>query len=249
MRNSRFNPLNEYGKGTGMDTMRELIEALVKGCKILDAEGIMDELGHLSARSPDGNRVLMNGKVSPGQVTQDDIVLLDLNGNKIEGKSEPAKEIPLHLAVYQRRPDVMAIAHTHSPTIVALSIAGVKLQAVDNLGATTFGEAAPLFEEYGLVDTFDMGYRITDAMGSHNVIVLKGHGNLVAGGSIQEACVSAIWAEKSALLQYQSMAIGKPQWYPKNEINKIQEQVSAGKGRDRAWNYYRWRLEQRGDNS
>ena len=249
MRNSKFNALNEYGKGTVMDTMGELIEALVKGCKILDAEGIMDELGHLSARSPDGSQVLMNGKVSPGQVTQDDIVYLDLNGTKIEGKSEPAKEIPLHLAVYQRRPDVMAIAHTHSPTIVALSIAGVKLQAVDNLGATTFGEAAPLFEEYGLVDTFDMGYRITDAMGSHDVIVLKGHGNLVAGASIQEACVSAIWAEKSALLQYQSMAIGKPQWYPKKEINKIQEQVSAGKGRDRAWNYYRWRLEQRGDNS
>lgn len=225
-----------------MDTIRELIQTLVTACRILDAEGIMDELGHFSARSPDGNQVLMNGKVSPGQATQDDIVHLDLNGNKIEGKSEPAKEVPLHLAVYQKRPDVMAIAHTHSPTIVALSIAGVKLQAVDNLGATTFGEAAPLFEEYGLVDTFDMGYRIADAMGSHNVIVLKGHGNLVTGGSIQEACVSAIWAEKSALLQYQSMTIGKPQWYPKKEISKIKEQVAAGKAYDRAWNYYRWRL-------
>ena len=232
-----------------MDAMKELIETLVKGCRILDAEGIMDELGHLSVRSPEGNTVLMNGKVSPGQVTQDDIVHLDLNGNKIEGKSEPAKEIPLHLAVYQRRPDVMAVAHTHSPAIVALSIAGVKLQAVDNLGATTFGEAAPLFEEYGLVDTFDMGYRITDMMGSNNVIVLKGHGNLVSGPSIKDTCVSAIWAEKSALLQYQSMAIGEPQWYPQKEISKIQEQVSLGKGRDRAWNYYRWRLEQRGGNS
>jgi ribulose-5-phosphate 4-epimerase/fuculose-1-phosphate aldolase len=201
-----------------MDAMKELIETLVKGCRILDAEGIMDELGHLSVRSPEGNTVLMNGKVSPGQVTQDDIVHLDLNGNKIEGKSEPAKEIPL--------------------AIVALSIAGVKLQAVDNLGATTFGEAAPLFEEYGLVDTFDMGYRITDMMGSNNVIVLKGHGNLVSGPSIKDACVSAIWAEKSAILQYQSMAVGKPQWYPKKEISKIQ-----------AWNYYRWRLERRGYNS
>jgi ribulose-5-phosphate 4-epimerase/fuculose-1-phosphate aldolase len=143
----------------------------------------------------------------------------------------------------------MAVAHTHSPAIVALSIAGVKLQAVDNLGATTFGEAAPLFEEYGLVDTFDMGYRITDMMGSNNVIVLKGHGNLVSGPSIKDACVSAIWAEKSAILQYQSMAVGKPQWYPKKEISKIQEQVSVGKGRDRAWNYYRWRLERRGYNS
>jgi ribulose-5-phosphate 4-epimerase/fuculose-1-phosphate aldolase len=70
-----------------MDAMKELIETLVKGCRILDAEGIMDELGHLSVRSPEGNTVLMNGKVSPGQDTPDDIVHLDLNGNKIEGKS------------------------------------------------------------------------------------------------------------------------------------------------------------------
>lgn len=225
-----------------MDKIRELTKTLVVACKILDAEGIMDELGHFSARAPDGRHVLMNGKVSPGQVTEDDIVQLDLEGNKVEGKGEPAKEIPLHLAVYQKRPDVMAIAHTHSPTIVALSIAGADLRSVDNLGASTFGEKAPLFEEYGLVDNFEMGHRIAKAMGSQNVIVLKGHGNLVAGGSIQEACVSAIWAEKSALLQYQSMAIGTPHWYPKKEIKKIQTQVSEGKAFERTWNYYRWRL-------
>ena len=166
-----------------MGTNSELTQTLITACRILDTEGIMDELGHFSARSADGSHVLMNGKVNPGQVTEQDIVHLDLNGNKIEGKGEPAKEIPLHLAVYQKRPDVMAIAHTHSPTIVALSIAGVDLQAVDNLGATTFGEKAALFGEYGLVDTFEMGHRIADTMGSHNVIVLKGHGNLVAGAA------------------------------------------------------------------
>jgi ribulose-5-phosphate 4-epimerase/fuculose-1-phosphate aldolase len=114
----------------------------------------------------------MNGKISPGQTTEDDIVLLDLHGNKIRGRLDPAKEIRLHLAVYQRRPDVMAVAHTHSPTIVALSVAGIKLQAVDNLGATTFGESVLILEEYGLVDTFEMGHRIVDAMGLLKMIVL-----------------------------------------------------------------------------
>ena len=224
-----------------MDTIGELIQTLVTGCRILDAEGIMDELGHFSVRTPDGSGVLMNGKVSPGQTTESDIVHLDLNGNKIEGRLDPPKEIPLHLAVYQRRPDIKAIAHTHSPTIVVLSIAGVPLRAVDNLGATTFGEKVPLFEEYGLVDSFDMGNRIVDAMGSHSIIVLKGHGNIVAGKSIEEVCVSAIWAEKSAILQYQAMAIGKPGFYPKKEIDKIRKQVSAGKAHERTWNYYLWR--------
>ena len=228
-----------------MKEIHELKKLLVTACQILDAEGIMDELGHFSARAPDGQSILMNGKISPGQTTEADLVQLDLDGNKIQGHLEPAKEIPLHLAVYQRRPDVNALAHTHSPTIVALSTAGIKLQAVDNLGATTFGESVPEFQEYGLVDTFDMGYRIVDIMALNNVIVLKGHGNLIAGSSIKEVCVSAIWAEKSARLQYQALTVGKLHPYPKKELKKIREQVLLGKAYDRTWNYYCWRLQQR----
>ena len=113
---------------------------------------------------------------------------------------------------------------------------------MDNLGATAFGREAPMFHEYGLVDNFDMGYRIVDAMGSAGTVVLKGHGNLVTGGSIQEACVSAIWAEKSARLQYQAMLLGEPHWFPEEEVEKIHRQVTEGKAFQRTWNYYRWRL-------
>jgi L-ribulose-5-phosphate 4-epimerase len=225
-----------------MDFIDELRHKVVSACKILDSEGIMDELGHFSVRVPGKDQVLMNGKISPGQATEEDIVLLDLKGNKIEGRIEPAREIPLHLSVYQRRPDVMAIAHTHSPAIVALSVAGITLRAVDNLGATVFGNQAPLYEEYGLVDNFEMGYRIVDTMGSQNIIVLKGHGNIVTGKSIEETCVSAIWAEKAARLQVQATLLGRPHWYPDKEICKIQEQVTAGKAFERAWHYYRWKL-------
>ena len=82
-----------------MKEIHELKKLLVTACQILDAEGIMDELGHFSARAPDGQSVLMNGKISPGQTTEADLVQLDLDGNKIQGHIEPAKEIPLHLAV------------------------------------------------------------------------------------------------------------------------------------------------------
>lgn len=225
-----------------MDIIAELKQKLVTACRILDKEKIMDELGHFSVRLPDKHRVLMNGRISPGQAREESLIILDLDGKKIEGELEPPSEIPLHLALYKKREDVMAVAHTHSPTIVTLSITGVKLRAVDNLGATIFGSEVPLYEEYGLVDTFDMGQRIADAMGSHNMIVLKGHGNIVTGKSIEDSCVLAIWAEKSARLQYQAMLIGEPHWYPEKEIGKIQRQVSGGKAYERAWNYYLWKL-------
>jgi len=228
-----------------MGSMTELKKMVVTACHILDAEGIMDELGHFSARVPGEAAVVMNGKVSPGQAGEEDLVLLDLDGKKIEGRLEPAKEIPLHLSIYQRRPEVMAVAHTHSPTVVALGVAGVKLKAMDNLGATIFGTEVPLYEEYGLVDTFEMGYRIVEAMGHSRTIVLKGHGNIVTGESIKETCISAIWAEKAARLQVQAMLIGTPQVYSEEEVRKVRGQVTGGKAFERAWNYYQWRLGKR----
>lgn len=219
----------------------ELIKELLTACRILDRNGIIDELGHFSVRIPGEDRVLMNGKISPGQATEDDIILLDLDGNKLDGKLEPAKEIPLHLVVYKRRPDILAVAHTHSPTIVALSAVGITLRAMDNLGATAFGMVAPIFEERGLVDNFDMGHRIMDAMGSSDIVVLKGHGNLIAGESIEESCISAIWAEKAARLQAQAMLLGDPHWFTEAEVKKVRSQVKTANAYKRAWNYYCWR--------
>ncbi len=170
--------------------------------------------------------------------------MLDLDGNKLEGDLEPASESPLHLAVYQKRPDVMAIAHTHSPMVVTLSIAGVPLRTVENQGAIIIGSEAPVFEKYGLVDSFELGYEVAEVMGSHNFCVLKSHGNLVAGGSIEEVCVYAIWGEKSARYQYQAMLLGEPHWYPEEELEKMIKQQLRGKGHVRTWNYYKWKVAQ-----
>lgn len=225
-----------------MHAPTELIENLITACRILDKEGIMDELGHFSARCPEQKGVWINGKVSPGQATEADFVLLDLNGKKLAGDLEPASESPLHLAVYQKRPDIMAIAHTHSPMVVTLSIAGVPLRTVENQGASVIGKKAPVFEKYGLVDSFELGYELAEAMGAHNFCVLKSHGNLVAGKSIEEACVHAIWGEKAARYQYQAMLLGEPHWYPEKEIEKMIQQQIRGKGFVRTWNYYKWKV-------
>ena len=226
-----------------MDVLSELKQKIATACRVLDNEGVMDELGHFSARCPDNNRILMNGGISPGQVSTQDMILLDLNGKKLEGELDPPKEIPLHLAIYQKRPEVMAIAHSHPPATISLSIAGAKLRAVDNMGAIVFGSGfVPMYEEYGLVDNFEMGFEIEKVMGPRTIVVLKGHGNIVTGRDIDEACLFAIWAEKAARLQYKAMQIGKPAWFPDNVIEKIRNQFVGGKAHGKALSYYQWRL-------
>lgn len=221
----------------------EMKQKLVMACRVLDNEGVMDELGHFSVRSPDGDAIMMNGGISPGQVSVEDIILLDMNGKKIEGRLDVPKEYPLHLAVFLKRPDIQAVAHTHPPMTISLSIAGIALRAVDNMGAIVFGAGpVPTYEKYRLVDTLDMGFEIEEAMGPRNIVVLKGYGNIVTGSSIEEACLSAIWAEKAALLQFKAMQVGNPSWFLEDVIEKIRKQFIGGKAHGKALNYYQWRL-------
>ena len=227
-----------------MGTLAELKENLITACRILDRKGVMDEHGHFSVRCPERGGILMNGKVSPGQALEKDLIVLDLEGNKLEGDLEPAAESPLHLAVYQRRPDVVAIAHTHSPMIVTLNIADVPLRTVENQGASIIGKGVPVFEKYGLVNSFELGYGVAEALGSHRMCVLRSHGNIVVGEDIEETCVMAVWAERAALRQYQAMVIGEPRWYPEEELEKMREQEFSSKGHIKTWNYYKWQVTQ-----
>jgi L-fuculose-phosphate aldolase len=108
--------------------------------------------------------------------------LLDLDGKKLEGDLEPASESPLHLTVYQKRPDVMAIAHTQSPMVITLSIAGVPMRPAENQGASVIGSRVPVFEKHGLVDSVELGYEVAEVLGPHKTCVLKSHGNIVYCG-------------------------------------------------------------------
>lgn len=224
----------------------ELSGKLLTACRILDREGVLDELGHFSVRLPDNpDCLLMNGKVSPGQAGEADLIILDREGRKLAGERDAPKEIPLHLRLYRKNPAVQAVLHTHSPAVLGVSVLGHCLRALENLGATVFGQQAPLFEEYGLVDNDAMGDRIADAMGDVQAIVLKGHGDIVVGESIEEACVFAVWAEKAARLQLQVLSAGEPHWMPEAEVAKVRRQVRDGRAVIRSWNYFNWKWENR----
>jgi len=218
-----------------------LKKTIVIACRILDNENIMDELGHFSARIPNTDHILINGKVSPGRATLADIITVDLNGKKIAGTLEASSETPLHLSIYKKRADVMAIAHTHSPMVVTLSTLGIRLRPLHNTGASVFSEELPIYKKYGLIDSTSTADEVATLIGNHPSVILKGHGNVVVGGSIEECCLAAIWIEKAAAIQYQAMAIGVPHWLPSETAESIRKQFLDGKALKRSWDYFEWR--------
>jgi ribulose-5-phosphate 4-epimerase/fuculose-1-phosphate aldolase len=196
-----------------------VIEDLVAANRILANEKVLDGFGHVSVRDPrNPNRYLIARSVAPAQVTAGDILLADLDSNVIDPKGRTSyKERFIHGEIYKVRPDVMAVIHTHSPTIVPFSVTKVPLKPILH-NAAFLGAGPPIFEireaEGGgmatnlLVETPALGRAIAKTLGQSQIVLMRGHGNTVVGPNVRLATYWAIYAEINARQLATALALG-----------------------------------------
>jgi ribulose-5-phosphate 4-epimerase/fuculose-1-phosphate aldolase len=183
---------------------------VVRAIRILNANGIMHMSGHVAARDAgDPNVMWINSrKASRSSLTTRDIVRVDLRtGEPIGGGDEPPSEFHIHRAIFNRRPDVDAIVHSHPKHVVALSIAGAPLLPVTIDGAF-LGASTPVYDDARHINTVERGERLADAIGDAAAVVMRGHGMVVVGRSVEEVTTNITLAEHNAEAQYMAMAMG-----------------------------------------
>ena len=122
-------------------------EDLVAAYRILTEFGVIDAYGHVSVRSErDPNRYLLSRSLAPELVTEADILEYDLDSNPMDERGhDSVRERFVHGEVYKARPDVMAVVHNHSPTVVPFSVTQVQLRPIFHMAAFV-GLGVPLFE-------------------------------------------------------------------------------------------------------
>jgi ribulose-5-phosphate 4-epimerase/fuculose-1-phosphate aldolase len=214
----------------------ELRAEVVAACKVLSHFRIVEGFGHVSARV--GNdRVLITPRRALGLVTEAELVELDLGGRQQAGEGSPPLEAAMHLAVYRRRPDVMAIARGHPRHVAAYACAGEPLKVAHGFGAN-LGALVPVFPQPYLVASADMAEGVADALGQHQAVILQSNGMLAVGQSVPHACVQALFLEETAELQLLALGAGlKPKYYNpeaamrRHGDDRLHEPV-------RAWEYY-----------
>ena len=135
---------------------RELLEDIATGSRVLADLGIVDAFGHVSARSPANPRhFLMARSIAPAQVTANDIMEFDENGEPVDAKNRAVfLERFIHAEVYRARPDVNAVVHTHSPGVIPFSVSRTPLRPLYH-NAAFLGEGAPVWDigkEFGATD-------------------------------------------------------------------------------------------------
>lgn len=195
----------------------ELVQTLVYANRILYDQGVVDGFGHVSARHPEDPAVyLLSCNRAPALVRRADIVCYDLDGEAVSKAAErPYLERFIHGEIYRARPDVMAVVHSHSPSVIPFGTARRPLRPLFHM-AGFLGDGSAHFEiRDGAGDTDmlvrnpDLGRALARSLGGCACVLMRGHGSTVVGGSIEQAVYRAIYAEINARLQLQALGLGE----------------------------------------
>ena len=196
-----------------------LIEDLVAANRILADQGVLDGYGHVSVRHPgNSGRYLLSRSLAPELVTAGDIMEFDLDSNPVEERGRTMYlERFIHGEIYKARPDVKAVIHTHSPTVVPFSVSQTPLKPVIHV-ASFLWVGVPVFEIRDaagpstdmLVRNAAIGRALATTLGDRPVALLRGHGNVIAAADIQLAVRYAVYTEVNARIQAIAIALGGP---------------------------------------
>src|SRR5438067_3647964 len=197
-----------------------LIENLVVANRILYDQGVVDGFGHISARlDHNPEHFLLARSMAPGLVTTADIMEHDRDGEPVDPQGRtPYLERFIHSEIYKALPEVMAIVHSHSPAVIPFGVVGTPLRPIYHM-SSFLGARVPVFEirDAGgpatdlLIRTPALGAALAKTLGNASVALLRGHGDVVVGGSIQEAVFRAIYTEVNARLETDALRIGQRQ--------------------------------------
>ncbi len=195
----------------------ELLD-LVAAYRILASQGVIDAYGHVSLRSPrNPQRYYLARSLAPELVTPDDLIEYDLDSRPLDDRGrESMRERFIHGEIFRTRPEVMAVVHNHSPSVVPFSVTGVPMRALFHM-ASFVADGLPNFEIRDvlpgsdlLVKTPELGKALAATLGSKPAALMRGHGSVVVGENLPRAVGRSIYLELSARLQMQAMLLAGP---------------------------------------
>ena len=196
----------------------------------------------------DADTFLMPRSLAPALVTPDDILTITLDGEADDPRGrKPFLERFLHAEIYRQRPDVMGIAHGHSPSVIPFGLVNVPLQATyHNAAFLTYG--VPVFdtrEKFGTTDivisSATKGAALAEALGDKAVVLLRAHGFVAVGPSLPAAVFRAVFTEVSARVQLQAAALGGPMAALDAAEGRLADAINLATV-ERSWEFWKSRM-------
>jgi len=215
---------------------KTLVDDLVAASRILAEHGVLDAYGHVSARSDKrAQHFIMSRSRAPALVTAADLVEWNADSEAATGdKRKGFIERYIHGEIYRARPEVMAVVHSHSPSVIPFGVTKTKLRPIYHMGSflwsgTPVWDIRKVREENDLlVRDRPLGAALAGALGNCNCVLMRGHGMTVIGASVQEVVFRAIYTEMNARLQLQATQLEGPIEFLSEEEGKRSTAANAG---------------------
>jgi HCOMODA/2-hydroxy-3-carboxy-muconic semialdehyde decarboxylase len=167
--------------------------------------------------------------MAPGLVTADDILEFNLDGNPLDPRGRTLYvERFIHSEIYKAHPEIKAIVHSHSPSIIPFGVTNVSLRPIYHM-SSFLGTGVPIFEirEAGgpatdmLIRNPELGAALARRIGKSAVVLMRGHGDVVVGDSIEQVVFRAVYTEINAKLEAEALRLGQ------GEVNFLNTEEAA----------------------
>lgn len=177
--------------------------------------------GNLSGRDVESGYVVIKPSgVRYSDLTPENMVVVDLDGNIIEGDLKPSSDVASHLYVYRHRPDVNGVVHTHSRYATAFAALGRPIPVYLTAMGDEFGGPIPC-GGFALIGSDAIGKIIIDTIGDSPAVLLKNHGVFTVGQTPEAAAKAAVMVEDAAATVWMALQIGQPEEIPAEEVAKL----------------------------
>lgn len=235
--------------------LTELRTVVATACRILAHQGLAaDVLGHVSVRL-DEDRILLRCRGSEDRgllfTVPDDIRVVDLDGHgELDGGYGAPNEFHIHTELFRARPEIQAVVHAHPRDVMIADLAGIELRQLFgayNIPASRLARrSVPIYPRSVLVRTPELGRAVVAAIGNSDACLLRGHGIVTTGESVQQATMRALdLSELSRISSQVALLGGHPQSVPDEDWQELPDLGSSFNDLSR-WRNYAGRLQTAG---
>ena len=220
------------------------ISELVIANRIVAHLKLVDSFGHVTVRNPENpQRFFMARSRAPRLVTREDILEFNLDSSPVNLRGfNPYKERYIHGCLYKARPDVVAICHNHAHELLPLAITKTVMRPALH-SASVIGYEVPVWDsqdEFGdtnlLVTSNEMGDSLARAVGKGRAALMRGHGSVIIGRSVQDAVFTTFYLRLNAEVLIKALSLGKEITYlSRGEVDQSGELHSQPLSQGRAW--------------
>lgn len=170
-----------------------------------------------------GNHVVISpSSVHYTEMTVDDVVVIDMDGNEVEGTRNPSIEKPMHLEIYKNRSDALAIVHTHSLYASAMAILHEALPPILDELVPKLG-AGIRVSKYAMPGTKQLGKNVVEVMDERSAALMANHGAVCCAKTLKDALFLSILLERTCRIYMNAKQVGSPLELPEDVVEDEQD--------------------------